>query len=403
MLYFSVRKNNDVEIRKRQRFNCSENVKLKALHSFFLSIFSYFSNFTILLARVTNLYVLRRISIKKAFGIFVLASACVSTYAQDIHFTQFYASPLTLNPANTGHYRGDLRAVFNYRNQWKAIDNKAYSTVALGVENQFPFYSDMISAGITFVNDNSGYGDLTVNKLLLSGSYSKEINGHKLRGGVQLGGVLKSNNFDKYTFDNQFVIGHPDVFNTDLPSGETNYNESIAYLDVNIGVGWSKRLSKAFEPEAGFSIFHVNYPKETFFDIANYTNHLPLRNVFHGGGYIYLGESGKMHLNPNFLYMYHKRATDLLIGTNLERRMENPTIKAIFAGTLFRYGWGKNYDASSWIVGAQIKNYRAAISYDVNISSLSEATNYRGAFELSIIYITESTKPTKIKIPCDRL
>ena len=34
--------------------------------------------------------------------------------SQDIHFSQYYASPLTLNPALTGLHGGDFRAVVNY-------------------------------------------------------------------------------------------------------------------------------------------------------------------------------------------------------------------------------------------------------------------------------------------------
>jgi hypothetical protein len=38
---------------------------------------------------------------------------------QDIHFSQYYASPLSLNPANTGNYDGDWRLMNSYRQQWK--------------------------------------------------------------------------------------------------------------------------------------------------------------------------------------------------------------------------------------------------------------------------------------------
>ena len=29
---------------------------------------------------------------------------------QDVHFSQFYNSPLTINPANVGAFNGDIRA-----------------------------------------------------------------------------------------------------------------------------------------------------------------------------------------------------------------------------------------------------------------------------------------------------
>jgi len=47
--------------------------------------------------------------------------------AQDPSFSQFFASPLTLNPALTCKFNGDYRAESNYRNQWPDV-NKAYIT-----------------------------------------------------------------------------------------------------------------------------------------------------------------------------------------------------------------------------------------------------------------------------------
>ena len=48
--------------------------------------------------------------------------AGVST-AQDPNFSQFFASPLTLNPALTGKFDGVYRVAGNYRDQWPTINN----------------------------------------------------------------------------------------------------------------------------------------------------------------------------------------------------------------------------------------------------------------------------------------
>ncbi|HNM24595.1 MAG TPA: type IX secretion system membrane protein PorP/SprF, partial [Saprospiraceae bacterium] len=45
----------------------------------------------------------------------------VAVQAQDIHFSQFYMSPLNLNPAMTGVMNCNHRIVANYRNQWSSI------------------------------------------------------------------------------------------------------------------------------------------------------------------------------------------------------------------------------------------------------------------------------------------
>src|ERR1043165_1449272 len=51
-----------------------------------------------------------------------------SLQAQDIHHTQYFASPLTLNPALTGLVRGDLRLSANYRSQWYSVSSHPYPT-----------------------------------------------------------------------------------------------------------------------------------------------------------------------------------------------------------------------------------------------------------------------------------
>ncbi|MEK7225921.1 MAG: type IX secretion system membrane protein PorP/SprF, partial [Bacteroidota bacterium] len=53
--------------------------------------------------------------------------------AQDPNFSQFFASPLTLNPALTGKFDGLFRVAGNYRNQWPTIPN-AYQTKTVSVD-----------------------------------------------------------------------------------------------------------------------------------------------------------------------------------------------------------------------------------------------------------------------------
>ena len=49
-------------------------------------------------------------------------------YAQDNHFSQFYAAPMTVNPALTGLFDGRYRGIVNYRTQWNSILNTAFVT-----------------------------------------------------------------------------------------------------------------------------------------------------------------------------------------------------------------------------------------------------------------------------------
>ena len=68
------------------------------------------------------------------FALFCMAYFLPGTaVAQDPAFSQFFASPLSLNPALTGKFNGTVRVAGNYRNQWPQIDN-AFITSTVSID-----------------------------------------------------------------------------------------------------------------------------------------------------------------------------------------------------------------------------------------------------------------------------
>ena len=57
-----------------------------------------------------------------------------SLMAQDVHFTQYFTSPLTLNPAMTGLVADDLRFSGNYRQQWASVSPNPYITGSMSFD-----------------------------------------------------------------------------------------------------------------------------------------------------------------------------------------------------------------------------------------------------------------------------
>ena len=45
----------------------------------------------------------------------------ITMYAQDVHFSQFYQTPLFVNPALTGAFSGNQRLILNYKDQWTSF------------------------------------------------------------------------------------------------------------------------------------------------------------------------------------------------------------------------------------------------------------------------------------------
>lgn len=330
--------------------------------------------------------------------IILLTIICGDLVAQDLHFSQYYNSPLTMNPTQTGDFDGDWRISTNYRNQWGAVANKPYVSYSFGFDKPEYFYTEKISWGIIAIRDES-FMNLNTTQVLGSIAYGREVKKHYLSGGIQFGVVNKQTDYSDYTFDSQFDLGGNDVFNTGYSNQEAA-DEPITYFDLNAGVQWRKQISKKFIPEVGLGFFHLTRPYQTFTGNNVEESKLSIKTSVHGGGKF--KASNRLTIHPHILYTQQKAATDWVIGGNAEIHVKHNIFKSVYGGTLFRYGWSENYDASIWIIGTKFNNFDLGLSYDINVSSLSEATNYRGAFEISLIYITSSTKPDKIQIPCDR-
>ncbi|MCB0576411.1 MAG: type IX secretion system membrane protein PorP/SprF, partial [Saprospiraceae bacterium] len=59
--------------------------------------------------------------VRKLLFLFTLVLLVSNLSAQDIHFTQFYMSPLTTNPAMSGKFEGTVRIGGIYRGQWASV------------------------------------------------------------------------------------------------------------------------------------------------------------------------------------------------------------------------------------------------------------------------------------------
>ena len=318
------------------------------------------------------------------------------TKAQDIHFSQYYLSPLSLNPAHTGNYRGDFRFFGNYRNQWRDINN-AYNTFSAGGDfNVFPKNVN-VSGGIIFLNDKSG-GNLIVNKIMPSAAIHKNIKGYKLHFGIQAGVVIKSIDFYAHSFPNQLNWTKGGFDNT-LPNNEANVGQRFVYLDCNTGLHASKRFGK-WEPELGYALFHLNEPTESF--LSNKKNFLRMRHAYNAA--LSYSVSPSVILKGYTLYGYTSEVSDWVSGLNVEYVLSRESFfdNSVFVGFMWRSGIKRNPDAGIVTTGVNYRNYTIGFSYDITFSQLKTSVDSKGAFEMAFIYRGKSTRLVKKYIPCER-
>ncbi len=82
---------------------------------------------------------------------------------QDIHFSQFFETPLLRNPSLAGIFNGDVRVQGVYRNQWGSV-TVPYQTGSFNVEYKQPIGQgdDFITTGMQLVYDKAGTTNSTI-------------------------------------------------------------------------------------------------------------------------------------------------------------------------------------------------------------------------------------------------
>ena len=316
--------------------------------------------------------------------------------AQDVHFSQYYFSPLSLNPANTGNFNGDYRLFANYRSQWRALD-KGYNTYSGGGDMNFYPKNVQIGAGLILINDLSAQY-LSVTKILPSVAGHLKIAGFKIHGGLQPGVVIKSIDFYKHSFPNQ-LNWETGSFDRNLPNFETNVGQRFVYFDLNAGAAVSRKLGR-FEPGLGFAMFHLNKPRESF--VGNNKNKLPVRQAYNLSLNYDLTRSIILKLHS--LYGATTKANDWVTGLNVEYVLNKDAFftNSVFAGFMWRDGFKSNFDAGIATIGLNYSHYTIGFSYDVTRSELRTSVDSKGAYEIAIIYRAKSTRLSKKSIPCER-
>jgi type IX secretion system PorP/SprF family membrane protein len=311
--------------------------------------------------------------------------------AQDIHFSQFYMSPLTQNPAMAGASY-DLFSAVQYKQQWRAV-GAPFRTIAatadmrLGKKGEKGFWA----AGINFFSDKSGDGKLVTTQANVTTAYHIMLGRFSTLGmGVQGGYAQRTVNPTAFQWGEQY---DGNAYNSGLPTGESVPMNKFGYADMGVGLVWNYNNNPTrkevtdnheFRATAGFGIFHPHQPKYSFFGSDE---KLYMKYVFHGSALISLKNSN-IAFAPGFVYYRQGPAQE------------------IYAGSLIRFGLRQDskytgYQSSAaFYLGAYVRakdavvisslieyaNYAIGISYDVNTSQLQTASEMKGGLEITLRY-----------------
>lgn len=312
--------------------------------------------------------------------------------AQDIHFSQFYMSPLTLNPALTGVMNCNTRVVGNYRNQWGSVLGKgAYNTYSVSYDQKLPVGRyDYFGFGGNFWGDAAGSLDFQTLTFKLSGSYSRRVGGdrrkaHYIALGAEAGLSQRSIDWLKGQWPSQVNGGEWDET---IDPGEGPLPGNFLFGDIGLGLLWFSVLGKNSSFYAGGAFNHLNHPNLSFWapdDVEKYYS----RFVLHAGGEFPLG-SGSVSLVPGAVFFKQGPSMEINAGTSFRFNMDNGNDHSFQVGAWGRLArhFEKPILMDAIILSARfdLSNFGIGFSYDVNTSSLADGSRGNGGFEFSMIY-----------------
>lgn len=303
-----------------------------------------------------------------------------SAFSQDVHFSQFYANPLYLNPAFAGS-RICPRIITNFREQWPSVTGDFMSYSA-----SFDQHFEAISGGIgvLFLGDQDAMGTVKTNAFSLIYSFKVDLT-QKLAMRLAVQGTFQQKSLDwsHLTFGDMIDPHFGFVYDTK----EDLQYLSKGMLDFSTGVVlYSERFY------GGVALNHFTQPKEGFLveSDANVAR-LPMKITAHGGAVFNLKKESKMRntygdmsLSPNLVFQYQARSnsatyTTLNVGTYFN-------VYPLTAGVWYRMGFS-NPDAVIFLFGFEYENVKVGYSYDMTISKFTETG---GAHEVSL----------QIQLPC---
>lgn len=328
---------------------------------------------------------------KKYWSLFIALLFVSTISAQDFHFSQMKFTPMNVNPSLVG-LNGKYNAIANYRTQWNSVASP-YTTLGASFDanlNDPSKRKGFLAAGINFYHDVAGDLKMTTSNVNFSVAYHLRLNRTTTLGlGVQVGYAQRGIGQVKGSFASQY---DGNDFDPTISSGENLGHRNFGYVDAGGGFVFKHNSlregtfnSGGYMFSAGVAAYHLTNPSYSF--IQGGDDDLSIR-------YTGFMETEFRLNNPRFALMpalYYQRQgshQEILVGSYIKYSIVESTNKtsmrnsfSIAYGAFYRYG-----DAFVNKLLIDLSGYAIGVSYDINISSLTQASRGRGGVEFMFRY-----------------
>jgi type IX secretion system PorP/SprF family membrane protein len=301
--------------------------------------------------------------------------------AQTYHFSQFYSTPMLVNPAATGAMTGPYRFAANYRSQWRNEGTPYTSFTASGdvhVLKSGSNENNTLGLGLTFINDKALDGVVQTNSFSLSTGYHIALDPDNIqRIGVGFQGTYNERriDFSRLQFENQFGNGG---YDPTLPIGEELQTGKKYYFDISAGAMYSFAVEeKSFF--AGAAMYNILKKQENYLTEQFKT---PSLISVMAGGDLDIGYNNSLYFSGN--YRQQEKNNELTLGMAWGVFLDETGYSS------FRLGmWHRLKDAIIPYIGITYQGLQVGGSLDYTISSAKTQSQIRNTFEISVVYTAE--------------
>ena len=305
----------------------------------------------------------------------------VVVWAQDIHFSDFYSSPLNLNSATTGEFVGNKRFQANYRWQYGTV-TVPYQTVSMAVDvknNASKRKALPIGYGVLFNYDFTGDSKYTSFQFGIPLAYHYLFRSKKTRFSFGILPQIVFNQIDvaNLQFPDQFIT---DKFYQSIKTKEMVPQNSLKYFNLSSGINTTYLLTKKSTLNVGFNIANLTKPSVSFLknggSVVNRKYSIMSRYRYR--------ITPTIDFVPSTLFQFQGTLREFQYGAIAIQYLNNMNIPSMHYGAWYR---SRENDAFILHFGLNIHGYLLGFNYDINLSKLSTASNGVGAFEISLEYI----------------
>ena len=303
--------------------------------------------------------------------------------AQDIHFSQFFETPLLRNPSLAGIFKGDVRVQSVYRSQWNNVTD-AYRTGSFNIEYKKPIGKgdDFLTIGGQVLYDRAGTIAMTSTHILPVLNYQKSLSTDRnmyLSLGFMGGWVQRRIDQSKITSNSQY---NGTGYDPNLGNGENFTKPSYSYLDASVGMSFNTQLGQNVNNNvyAGVAYHHFNKSNKISF-YGNIDREMVPKWVGSLGVRVNVSEESYCTLYGD----YSRQGTyqETVAGLIYSYRLGDPEDPryVLHIGSMVRLK-----DALIPVIKLDIGHMAVSASYDVNTSQLRNASYGRGGFEFALSY-----------------